>query len=100
MKIHKLKTLPEYWWAVNDGTKTFEVRKNDRDFQVGDYLIMVYYDPSPDFRTDQEFFGIEVSYVLNGGQFGVDPDYCILGIKPLDAEGHRLCAEWMDSGQH
>ena len=35
--IHALKTLPEYFEAVLENKKTFELRKNDRDFKVGDY---------------------------------------------------------------
>lgn len=35
---HNLKILPEYYIAVSDGSKTFEIRKNDRDFHLGDIL--------------------------------------------------------------
>ena len=38
MKIHELKTLPEYFDAVFMGKKNFEIRKNDRDYKVGDYV--------------------------------------------------------------
>lgn len=42
--IHALKTLPEYFEAVRKGDKTFELRKNDRDFKVGDYLALNEWD--------------------------------------------------------
>lgn len=42
--IHELKTLPEYFEAVRKGDKTFELRKNDRDFKVGDYLALNEWD--------------------------------------------------------
>ena len=42
---HRLKIKPEYYQAVFDGIKNFEVRKNDRDFKVGDILILCEYDP-------------------------------------------------------
>lgn len=38
--IHELKILPEYFEAVTSGRKQFEIRKNDRDFKVGDQLIL------------------------------------------------------------
>lgn len=42
--IHELKTLPEYFEAVRKGDKTFELRKNDRDFKVGDHLALNEWD--------------------------------------------------------
>jgi len=41
---HKLKTLPQYFANVLDGSKTFEVRKNDRGFQKGDKVILREFD--------------------------------------------------------
>jgi hypothetical protein len=37
---HKLKTLPKWYKDVVSGAKTFEVRRNDRNFQVGDTLLL------------------------------------------------------------
>ncbi len=45
MKTHELKCWPEYYDAVASGAKTFEIRKNDRDYQVGDTLILRRYNP-------------------------------------------------------
>lgn len=44
---HELKIHPQFFCRVADGTKTFEVRNNDRDFQPGDRIILREWDPSP-----------------------------------------------------
>lgn len=45
MKLHELKILEEYAEAKMKGVKLFEIRKNDRDFKVGDlvkYKVVQY----------------------------------------------------------
>lgn len=44
--IHELKIWPQYYCRVADGTKTFEVRNNDRGFQPGDKVILREWDPA------------------------------------------------------
>lgn len=38
--IHELKTDPDFFEMVKSGEKTFELRFNDRGFQVGDTLVL------------------------------------------------------------
>ena len=66
---HELKTIQPYFNDVNYGEKNFEVRKNDRDFRVGDTLELIEYDPKTD--TTGKRLVVKVSYVLKGGQFGI-----------------------------
>ena len=40
MSAHILKVAQPYFEALNDGSKTFEVRRNDRAFQKGDTLVL------------------------------------------------------------
>ena len=42
--IHNLKILPEHFIPVLDGLKLAELRKNDRNFQVGDILVLYEWD--------------------------------------------------------
>lgn len=40
MKKHNLKILPQYFEAVINGCKNFEIRKNDRFFKLNDILFL------------------------------------------------------------
>lgn len=44
---HELKIHPEHYARVANGSKTFEVRVNDRDYQQGDSVVLCEWDPSP-----------------------------------------------------
>lgn len=59
--IHGLKIRPKYFDAVRSGEKTFELRRNDRDFRVGDYLALNEWDgESYTGRTEL----VKVTYML------------------------------------
>ena len=77
--LHELKTLPIYYDAVVSGTKTFELRKNDRNFQAGDFLELIRMESKT--KTSILVF---VSSILYGGIYGLDKDYVILSIKLLN----------------
>lgn len=79
MDIHNLKTIQPYFNAVGRNEKNFEIRKDDRDFKVGDDLILEEF-------VDGRFTGIwlarEITYILRDAeQFGLMPGFCILGLK-------------------
>lgn len=79
---HLLKIWPEYFDRVLNEQKTFEVRRADRDFQVGDCLLLQRWDPETEEYTGEEIL-VDVSYIMHsGGRFGaISPEYCILGIN-------------------
>lgn len=73
-RIHILKIENEYLKAIKDGLKTFELRKNDRDYQVGDLIK---------FSKDKDIY--KVTYILKDvPEYGLDSNYCILAIKKND----------------
>lgn len=41
MAQHLLLVLPEFFQLSIDGLKPFEIRKNDRDFKVGDSVTLM-----------------------------------------------------------
>lgn len=92
MQIHKLKTEERYFDAVERGEKTFEVRKNDRAFQTGDMLVLIktdekgYHITEPDNRFKDITIRRRITYLLQGGQFGIEPQYCVLGLGPCEEE--------------
>lgn len=76
---HELKTWPEYFRAIVSGRKTFEVRKADRFFDVGDLLILKEFDPETKEYTGK-LITKEISYIFPGGQFGITLGYVVMGI--------------------
>lgn len=89
MKLHILKIKHEYLIEVDRGRKTFELRKNDRDYQVGDLIhfrnIFNYDNPELNEFEGYENNVFQITYILkNVPEYGLDKDYCILGIKKLE----------------
>jgi hypothetical protein len=92
-KWHHLKCQQPYFNALWRGEKTFELRRNDRGFEVGDCLyIFEYY---PQVATDKmAWFACwferrsllyVITYILPVKTFvpQADPEMVILGIKPI-----------------
>ncbi len=83
MKTHFIKTWPAYFERVLEGQKAFEVRKNDRDYQVGDILVLEWFDPElqPTRHQRPDRLFREVTYILHGGQFGIEHGYCVMQLS-------------------
>lgn len=75
--IHDLKILPEYFVEVVRENKTFEVRKDDRPFNVGDELIL--YEVNCGRYTGRNIKVI-ITYILRNPDYCKE-GYCILGFK-------------------
>lgn len=80
MALHKLKTWPSYFAAIQRKQKTFEVRQHDRDFAVGDTLRLEEFDPDRRKYTGQTM-DVKVTYLMTGGKFGLDACHCVMAIK-------------------
>ena len=77
---HILKTHPEYFQAIAQGLKTFDIRKNDRNFNPLDELILKEYNPATEQFTGA-FVTVRVMYIMYGGQFGLEKGFVAMGIK-------------------
>ena len=82
MTIHELKTHTKYFQAVCYGGKNFEVRKNDRNYKVKDLLHLKNYCP---IKKEYGFGYViaEVEYILQGGNFGIEEGFVVMGLKIL-----------------
>ncbi len=97
MKKHLLKTIEPFYSDISKRLKSFELRKDDRNFEVGDRLDLFLgadpidpNDPNLGLREHQHVF---VTYKLSGGQYGLEEGYCILGIThdlPCPTTRHQL----------
>lgn len=77
-KVHHLKTWTPFFKDVKSGVKQFEVRKNDRDYEVGDTLILEDFDPSIE-KYSGAWIPKLVTYKLDDTRF-VKEGYVILGM--------------------
>ncbi len=92
--LHQLKIKSEYFLDVASGKKTFEVRRNDRDFHVGDFLGLneltehAVNNKGEHMETGR-FILAKVTYVLKNEEY-VKEGYAILGIKPCTLQKYQL----------
>lgn len=75
MTTHTLKICKKYADAVMSGAKTFEIRKNDRGYEVGDRIVF-------DVVAD-EGYGVRAAarHPLNGRVYRID--YILDGFEGL-----------------
>lgn len=59
MNHHYLKILPEHYNNVLIGTKTFEIRNNDRAFQKGDLVTMYWWPKNGDNKISIHVYAEE-----------------------------------------
>jgi hypothetical protein len=78
MTRHELKTWPQYFAAVRSGKKRFEIRRNDRDFSVGDILVLREFDPDSDAYTGQ-IEERQITFLLSEEDYGVIHGFVAIG---------------------
>jgi hypothetical protein len=62
MRVHELKSWPEFYEAVASDEKKFEYRKNDRLFNKGDIIHLREFNPVDNTYTGRELF-VKVDYI-------------------------------------
>ncbi|MBR0299967.1 MAG: DUF3850 domain-containing protein [Bacteroidales bacterium] len=74
---HELKIRPEYFEAIVKGDKTFEVRYNDRNYQLHDILVLQEHNGE---NYTGRIIKEEVTYLLDNPGYCKD-GYVIMAIK-------------------
>lgn len=101
MKTHELKVDQDAFDAVQDGCKTFEIRKADREFRVGDAILLrcTFYTGaemaagSPLIYTGETARRI-ITHILRGPIFGLADEWAILSLHDVAATQAALDAEF------
>lgn len=82
---HSLKCHPGPFADLDRGDKTFEFRRADRDYGVGDELFLHEFDPTKKGGLG-DYTGWtlsrRVTHILSGGKYGVPDGYCVMSLEP------------------
>ena len=79
MKLHILKIKDKDFQYLMRGRKPFDIRKNDKDYKTGDLIHFV------GINGEEYNYNVYIIvYVLKDApEYGLDKDFCILGIRNL-----------------
>lgn len=75
---HELKIYPEFFSAVCTGVKRAELRRNDRDYRVGDTLHLLE-TPRGSCHSTGEFINATITHIADVGEWM--PGYVLLSVK-------------------
>lgn len=87
---HELKIWPQFYCRVADGSKTFEVRENDRGFQPGDTVVLREWDPNPQNQAADKhapigYTGSEPLEFMIGYMLALDAKTVVFSLLPIPA---------------
>ncbi len=83
-KVHYLKTWPEPFRAVVAGIKRADFRLNDRDYHVGDTIVLEEFEPDNCGYTGKQHT-VTITHIQDG--FGIPDGYVMLSILTELMEG-------------
>ena len=79
MAKHWLKTWPRFFAAVETGIKRFEIRRKDRDFKIGDLVVLEEWEPETEAYSGRKIDAL-ITYVTD---FEQKPDFIVFGFLAL-----------------
>jgi len=88
MKTHVLKSWPRFFQQVLDGKRTHELRRNDRDYRIGDHMELREFDPKAGAYTGRICM-VEITSMTSSQEpcavsdEALHRDFCILSVKQV-----------------
>lgn len=84
---HQLKIRKKYLVDILEGIKSFEVRKNDRNYQAGDVLILNEWEPADEILGVGDYTGkkikVKVDYIFYMDELIKGCEYCVMSIRVI-----------------
>lgn len=78
MNIHNLKIKEQFAREYFSGVKRWELRKNDRNFKIGDSIIFEVINEAGEKILE---YNRRILYVFDKIEYGLQPGYVILTIS-------------------
>lgn len=91
MKTHDLKITPGHFQSISDEIKTFEIRKNDRGYKKGDYLLLREWNPDTKDYTGRSLIRRAI-YILDDSNY-VLQEYVVISLQVPDYETRLIVLE-------
>lgn len=83
---HGIKCWMEFFEETWQGRKTFELRLNDRDYNVGDVVLLREFDHIKRIYTGRIITGT-ITYLIEGPRFGLAEGWCCFQLRIDDKGG-------------
>ena len=89
MIVHEVKSWPEYFTPISYGYRFHELRRNDRNYKTGDYMLLREFDPILNDYTSDTMM-VQITDITSSttpcaeSENALDPDFCILSIKVVE----------------
>lgn len=87
MKTHEVKSWPEYFSRIVSGDMLFQVRKNDRDYRIGDTVVFQEFRPNTGAYTGRKITTVITNIIMDGPAVageGLKKGYCVFGFRKVE----------------
>jgi Domain of unknown function (DUF3850) len=86
---HRVKSWPHLFASTLSGEKKHELRRiSDRDYRVGDFLLLQEFDPTTQCYSGREL-RVKITYITSAespcalSKSALNPEFCILSIEKV-----------------